>query len=81
MAGLPRPDGLVVSCYRILVPSSWMPGRRLRKVDCACVSTASDVAVVMAFLFGCLDGEERAAGILVLSALRQRRLLDHDLEA
>jgi hypothetical protein len=39
-----------------------MPRRRPRKVDRAGVSTASDVAVVVALFFGHLDGEGQAAG-------------------
>jgi hypothetical protein len=39
-----------------------MPRRRPQKVDCTGDSTASDVAVVMALLFGRVDDEERAAG-------------------
>jgi hypothetical protein len=35
-----------------------MPGRRPWKVDCTGVSTASDVAAVVVFLFGHVDGEE-----------------------
>jgi hypothetical protein len=41
-----------------------MSGQRLRKVDCAGGLTASDVVVVVALLFGHVDGEERAVGIL-----------------
>jgi hypothetical protein len=41
-----------------------MSGRRLRKVDYAGGLTAGDVAVVVALLFGHVDGEERAVGIL-----------------
>jgi hypothetical protein len=39
-----------------------MPGRRLRKVDCTDGSTASDVAAVVVFLFGHVDGVERTVG-------------------
>jgi hypothetical protein len=39
-----------------------MPRRRPEKVDRAGVSTASDVAVLVAFLFGHLDDEGQAAG-------------------
>ena len=40
-----------------------MPGWRLWKVDCVGNYTASDVAMVMAYLFGHVDGEERAVGV------------------
>jgi hypothetical protein len=39
-----------------------MPGQRPRKVDCADVSAASDVAVVVVFLFGLVDGVEQTVG-------------------
>jgi hypothetical protein len=39
-----------------------MSKRRPRRVDCAGVSTASDVAAVVALFFGHLDGEGQAAG-------------------
>jgi hypothetical protein len=39
-----------------------MPRWRPRKVDCAGVSAASDVAVVMTLLFGHVDGEKRVVG-------------------
>jgi hypothetical protein len=35
-----------------------MPGRWLQKVDCAGVSTASDMTVVVVMFFGHSDGEE-----------------------
>jgi hypothetical protein len=47
---------------RVMGVRSWKPRRRPRKVDCTGDSTASDVAVVMALLFGHMDDEERAAG-------------------
>jgi hypothetical protein len=40
-----------------------MSGRRPRKVDCAGGLTAGDVAVVVALLFGHVDGEVRAVGV------------------
>jgi hypothetical protein len=39
-----------------------IPRRRPRKLDCAGVSTTSDVAVVVASFFGHLDGKEQATG-------------------
>jgi hypothetical protein len=42
--------------------SSRMPGWRPPKVDCADGSAASDVAVVVVFLFGHVDGVERTVG-------------------
>jgi hypothetical protein len=39
-----------------------MPGRRPWKVDCADGSTASDMAVAVASLFGHVDGMERTVG-------------------
>jgi hypothetical protein len=42
----------------------WMPGRRPWKAECAGGSTAGDVAVLMASLFGRVDGVEREAGDL-----------------
>ena len=39
-----------------------MPGWRLREVDCTAGSTATGVAVVMAYLFGHAGVEERAQG-------------------
>jgi hypothetical protein len=42
--------------------SAWTPGRRPWKVDCADGFTASDVAVVVASLFGHVDGVERTMG-------------------
>jgi hypothetical protein len=39
-----------------------MPGWRPRKVDCVDGSAASDVAVVVVFLFGHVDGVERTVG-------------------
>jgi hypothetical protein len=39
-----------------------MPGWRLRKVDCVDSSAASDVAAVVVFLFGHVDGVERTVG-------------------
>jgi hypothetical protein len=39
-----------------------MPRGRPQKVDCAGDSTASDMAVAMASLFGRVDGENRVAG-------------------
>jgi hypothetical protein len=45
-------------------------------VDCAGISTTDDMSVVMAWLFGHVDGEKQMARILVLVALRQRQLPD-----
>jgi hypothetical protein len=42
--------------------SSRMPGWRPRKVDCMDGSTVSDVAAVVVFLFGHVDGVERTVG-------------------
>ena len=53
-----------------------MLGRRPRKVDCAGVSAASDVAVVMTLLLGHVDGEKWLAGFLVLVAFRHWQLPD-----
>ena len=58
-----------------------MPRRRPRKVVCADDSTASDVAVVMALLYGRVDGVERVVGFLVLATLRQRQPPDRVREA
>lgn len=41
---------------------SWMPGQRPWKVDCAVGSPMRSVAVVVASLLGCEDGEERGSG-------------------
>jgi hypothetical protein len=60
---------------------SSLPGRRPWKVDCAVGSPLSGVAVVVAPLSGCVDGEEQSTGDLVLTVLRQWQLLDHVLEA
>jgi hypothetical protein len=55
-----------------------MLGWRPRKVDYAIDSTASDVAVVVVFLFGYVDGVERTVGdpgvgnALALAAPRSR---------
>jgi hypothetical protein len=65
--------GLVVSFF--LKPWSQARGcQEVQKVDCVGVSRASDTTVVMAFLLGCLDGKERAEGIMELVALCQRLL-------
>jgi hypothetical protein len=58
-----------------------MPGWQPRKVDCAVGSAASDVAVVVVFLFGHVDGVERTVGTLVLATLRLWQLPDRGLEA
>jgi hypothetical protein len=50
-------------------------------VDFSGDSTLSDVAVVMASLFGQVDGDERAVGARVLVAFRQRQLPDRVSDA
>ena len=58
-----------------------MPGRQPWKVDCAFISPASDMAVVMIFLFDHENGEEGAAGDPVLAALQQSQLPHRVLDA
>jgi hypothetical protein len=53
---------LVVSRLSLLDPALVNVGAAAREVDAVGVSTARDVAVMMAFFFGQLDGEEQATG-------------------
>jgi hypothetical protein len=50
--------------YLLVSVRAGMPGRRPWKVERSVCSSASNVALVVVRLFGCVGGEERTAGDL-----------------
>jgi hypothetical protein len=67
--------------YLLVLVQAGMPGWRPWKVECSVSSSASNVALVVVRLFGCVGGEERMAGDLGVIGVRQWRLPKRVLEA